>query len=899
MWHGDTCWDLFQNQCSSGSGGGFIQTIKFLKDVKSLLVKGDGVENVFKAFFVCKPLIEDCIAPQLRNCRDTCQIDTMVFAPDISVGHPEGSLHGVVYDENNKQLYFKVVNNGLSYVWDIDVEATYAHTPSRDQISPGNQLFKEKIDELIYLGARNGPPKTLTDYVTDFLIDEAKQGQFFQGFKNWLLSDKTSDSKNYNVPNYWMKAVPFEPKAGELNRIVFKVDGANTINETSELNNTFTLDIDLRPTPAQFQIENFLYKRVSQTLTSFMVSFQVRNTGEESGAARVAIYEGKYETGKTPLTQTEQIVQGKNVFLFDENINIDISKEQKPYCGKLKQYQLVVTDDEGNKTVRSFTLPIYLGTVSGRVTDLFGKKIVGATVTSSSGQETKVNDSGFYHLEGVNTLGQVTITASHPKYSQPELQEVQFNIDNEINPCIAGSLAFYSVNFILKDKPVNWKVVFKDEKGNDLSGSVIASNNLFRHTGTLDGEKVFPDLQPGEYDATFMVPGYYPQFRKVILSPPETVTEVVFEKLAGRENDEGLGVISPRLLWKKQLGDGGGFIDQMSATKNGKLLVVSLSNNKTKESRLFFIDPLSGKIIKENQIPYFVSNQKTLAIDASYDGRTVGVFFNTGAPGKTDKDKVVKLYSASGAEIGTTIMGRKSSIFLDVALDGFYLFPNALLNSSLHKYTRKEVEGVGDGRDLQGYGSFVFFRRNGNLISHCKGSENGWCERSISDIQISKIGDTYATPQIMDESYDGTMLAIRTHEGIYAFGQSTWSHEFRREPSFTSMSVSPGGMYIMVTGREENSAVETLKIYGNTGGDKTPGFKYDHVRFVSANDKGMFFAQVKSDKIEYYQAGAYRKDYNAPATSATDTKGTNFLTNFFSFIKSAFKNFAGMFSKKP
>jgi hypothetical protein len=105
-----------------------MKTIKFLKDVKSTLTDGSNIDAVFKAWFVCKPLIENCIVPQMQSCKQTCQIDQLVYAPDLSVGHPDSRFHGIVYDEENKQLLFKVVNNGLGYAWDIDIEASYAHT---------------------------------------------------------------------------------------------------------------------------------------------------------------------------------------------------------------------------------------------------------------------------------------------------------------------------------------------------------------------------------------------------------------------------------------------------------------------------------------------------------------------------------------------------------------------------------------------------------------------------------------------------------------------------------------------------------------------------------------------------------------------------------------------------
>ena len=67
VWQGDYCYDLFRDQCATSDGNTIKETVSFLKSIKGILEEGEGVENVFKAWFVCKPLIENCIAPQLAS----------------------------------------------------------------------------------------------------------------------------------------------------------------------------------------------------------------------------------------------------------------------------------------------------------------------------------------------------------------------------------------------------------------------------------------------------------------------------------------------------------------------------------------------------------------------------------------------------------------------------------------------------------------------------------------------------------------------------------------------------------------------------------------------------------------------------------------------------------------
>jgi hypothetical protein len=269
FWHGEFCFDLVSQYCSEKLTA--LNAISFIKNVYQL-VRGTATDfyigisdltKVVRAWLICKPLIEDCVVPRLNECADICQSEPLYFAPDLDVGNPDSRFQGVYYDAQKGGLYFKVANSGLAYAWDIDVKATYNHTKDRDgEFDPANerQLFKTKIEHLIYLGARNGPPKSLGDKIGDFLIDEALNGQYLQSFKQWLLSDFKSDSKNYSVPNLWIKDYPFTPKKEELNRITFTVDPDNKIQESNEDNNTFVLDIDLRPTPARLAIEDFSYQ---------------------------------------------------------------------------------------------------------------------------------------------------------------------------------------------------------------------------------------------------------------------------------------------------------------------------------------------------------------------------------------------------------------------------------------------------------------------------------------------------------------------------------------------------------------------------------------------------------------------------------------------------------------
>lgn len=869
VWQGTHCFDEFEYHCTEDTGSTFKKTIVFLKDVYNTLKSGSGIDTVFTAWFVCKPLIQNCIIPHQNDCRQTCNLDQYVYAPDLSVGHPDSSFHGVYFDEKFKRLYFKLVNNGMGYAWDIDVEASSGHTPNRDgKIQGGTQLFKEKVEHLIYLGARNGPPKTLSDSVGDFLIEESLNGQYLHDFKSWLVDslDLHSDSKDYNVPNYWIKAVPFNPVQGELNRVIFNVDGSKLIPEYSEYNNTYIFDLDLRPTPARYSIDTFSQQIIDGTLNSFLINFLVKNTGEESGLANVKIYEGKYQDGKTSIYQSEEDIGGKSDQNFEATVNVDLSQESNPYCGKHKEYTIVVTDEEGNKTERSFDLPIYIGSVNGNVEDLFGKAVVGATVKASTGQETTTNKYGSYSLKGIASLGKIIITATHSEFSKPSSQEVELKYVNEFDACDEGNLNFYNIDLVLKDQDVLFTVTVKDQSGNSITANILAVNSDWRFNETVNGTGPLPGMQPGKYLFTISSPGYK-TIRQDVNAVPQIVNlEFILEKLNGRPNDTGLHLITPRLLWQKTLLTGSGKeIGNMTGTKNGQLLVASVADNHNKTRKLFFLDLLTGNQTSEVSVPWSVEEQRYIGLDASYDGGTVGFFINTGS-GKTQQS-ILKLFDATGNEIGSTTFDRDLSVSMDVSPDGFYVCPFLLLDKGLHKYTDHEIKGVGDDDFKRNPASCPdYFLRNNNRITSCK---DGLCEKTISDEEVRIIGDitehTAATKY--DSSFDDGTIVVRTYKKLYYFGQSNWNKELKSDNSYKSVAVSPGGAYTIVT--EGSGGSLKLKVFDRTGADKTPDFPYKHVRFVFANDKGLFFAQLVSNRIELYKIGEYDNEYRPPDLTPT------------------------------
>jgi len=61
--------------------------------------------------------------------------------------------------------------------------------------------------------------------------------------------------------------------------------------------------------------------------------------------------------------------------------------------------------------------------------------------------------------------------------------------------------------------------------------------------------------------------------------------------------------------------------------------------------------------------------------------------------------------------------------------------------------------------------------------------------------------------------------------------------------------------------QDTDKNVNSLTVFDKDGNDVTPEFDYKDVRFVEANDRGIFFATVVRNEIAYYQLGKYATEY--------------------------------------
>ncbi len=910
VWKGDFCWDMFQSQCSMGSKDAVDTAIDLVKDSAKAMATGKlkmivDVDPIFTQLFICKPLIEDCIVPILAECKKTCtDISDTYYAPNLYVGNQYGStvFQNIYYDEDRHQLTFKVTNNG-GYAWDIDVTASWGHTGNRDKIvSGGGTLFTEKIPEMLFFGARVGSPKEPGDYVTDFLIDQSN-------FSNWLGKYK-SDADNHYIPPAWYKTIPFTAPAGEYTKITLNVDPNNIIPEASEGDNMTIYEIDNLPTPVYLTIENFTFKRTNPTdLTEYSVNFNLKNSGEEGGNAHIKWYDGSYQPGSNTIFEQNQTIAGLNKASFDHDIIVDVSRGRDS-CNSSHKYTLMVFDDEGFiKTRYEFSIPTYAGSIYGRVDDIFGKKVVGATVSTSTGQTTTTDNGGNYYIGGIPTLGLLTLTVTHPDFSRSESKEMDIKFDDSKDKCQIEGLTHTGINFVLKDQDVVFTVTLKDTAGNPINGHVLATNKMsddeditktyFRLDKDINGTGELGALQPGEYMFTIDAGGYKTIAQTVSAVPNNQNLEFILEPLLGRKDEGNLLIQPPQLLW--QMDRGTEIVSKVSATKDGKRVILYTTKNKADTGKLYFLDSVSGNQVKAINTPATGGNSKA-CLSTSYDGNTTALLVHKGVPGISDnKDNSLILFDNQGHEFARHDQISGNAVDnCAVSPDGFYIFPGFLINKSLYAYSRMEIMGLG-GYSTMGYTPPVYFLHGNGLIAGCEGGGGNSCAMTIARKELTRYNGV-SKSRITDSSFNDQRVIFGDYDKLFVYGGGTKSFEkdvnaSGQEPS---ASITLGSHYIIYTHNEPKVHNADFKIVNADNVDLTPVYEKDvneNVIFVHANDKGLFYLTERGKTLKYYQVGKYTTEYNPPTqvtpASPSTTSGLSFY-NFGSFLPAGDMSYAAL-----
>jgi hypothetical protein len=882
FWQQDSCYYVIASNCGQGLFGNTTKAISFIYTaVKTCRGGSQGFVDVatpLKAL-ACYQMIKTCVEPQLDACRDVCTTYPYYYAPNLTVTSSwfNRDAPGLFYDEENKMLRISVLNNGAGYASDIGVNVSYGTTTNQDRIVSGRgTLLNVNIVGLTFWGAAQAGHKTFPESVKDFMIDQTRFASYIQDYK--------SDKDYPIIPSFYETEIPFEAKEGEYTKITIYADYDRVIPEGNEDDNMYSLIIDKLPNPAEYKIENIKAVQTGDDLKNYILSFDLTNTGELDGRAVISITEG-YGTSAGKLTLIQNISAGQ-IKHITQPLQFDVSKADDG-CAVVKTLHISITDDQNRVVNTEYRFPLRAGRVLGRVTDLFDKPVKGAVITVSSGQTATSGENGYYHLSGINKLGKLTLTITHPDFSEPQTKEITMAL-NEV-PETIGNFSCettgltHDINFILKDQDVLFNAIIKDKYGNYVNAQVLVSNKIWRFNETINGNGPLPGMQPGKYLFTISAAGYKTIAQTVNAVPNNQNLEFTMETLFGRSDDNSLVIQSPQLLW--QINQGEEILSNVAATKDGNRVLIFTSRNKANTGKLYFIDTFTGNQVKVVATPATGGNSQA-CLSTSYDGNTTALYAHVGTTGMAQNTKnALILFNKQGSEFNRTEYPSGGGAHdCSVSYDGFYVFPGFLINKSLYEYSRFEIDGIEAGYPHMSYSSLgpLYFLHGNGIIAGCKGGGGDQCSMTLAKGEFTRFSGLSGSIRVVDSSLNDANVIFCGYEKLFVYNNGTKvvEREVNASNEEPSASISTGGNYIIYTYNQPTVHNAEFRIVTSDNVDKTPVYNKDvneDVLFVHANDKGLFYLAEDGKDLRYYQVGKYTTDYNAQTETTTtgDINTTN------------------------
>jgi hypothetical protein len=295
-----------------------------------------------------------------------------------------------------------------------------------------------------------------------------------------------------------------------------------------------------------------------------------------------------------------------------------------------------------------------------------------------------------------------------------------------------------------------------------------------------------------------------------------------------------------------------------------------------------------GNQIKVIPSTVATSGQSQTCLQTSYDGNTTALLVHTGTFGNAqDTKNVLLLLNNQGDEFARTEYPGGGVEECSVSPDGFYIYPNFLINKSLYEYSRLETQGLG-GYSHTTYSSSaaLHFLHGNGLIAGCKNGDQ--CAMTISENELTRYSDPGKNIRVVDSSFNDVRVIFDSFETVtlYENGTKLFQKEVNAKGREPSASISMGGQYIIYSYNEPTVHNADFKIVTNNNIDKTPAYNMDvneNVIFVHANDKGLFYLAEKGKVLSYYQVGSYTTDYNPPTPlpSPSPEKSTSGLSYYF------------------
>ncbi len=824
-WKADRMLEFVLKECSMGGWESLKTVAKLGKDVAT---GGTGTAlGIVQDAILCAVVIDAAIAPKLDVCRSICDSNMWAYGPNPAVR----TRDGIYYDEN-RGIRIRVVNGGTSYIDEVKVDIYIGSTTSRDC---------------------NVANMKLTNYYT--IRDMAPAGL-----------EMNRDNLSWEDIRYINWEAP-EDKCSVIKVVVDPEDEFPEMNGPTwgEWDNTYSITVNDLPTLPSYEILNFRYDRYAET-DDVVAHFQVKNNGEMAGEPTVQLRECSSGRG---LGWKEVYLGREDTkpmdFELDDLFDGDYST-QKYVCVR------ITVDDGVNKAETTELIPVYSGTVTGIVYDMYGKPVKDATVTADTGQTAHTDSKGKYKIVGITRMGTHVLTATSPSHTEGGKANVTFYANTTADYMSSQDELYQTgIDIVLMDRPgMVW--IRCPYPGYNFR----MDSGVFNYRGGVSGTGTeILGVVPGNYTMMISKSGYATSFVKVALSPgEEKVIDCGLAPMAQYNDDLGVQ-FSPQMkeLWVANIAPN--LVYTADISKDGSTIVLVVGKAPDDHYKVLVYDKSGAKV---SEIPFLNEGMAVDRIYAkpSYDGSYILL-----------SDKY--LYTRAGQLVAENPKGRiepgKYAAHGQISGDGAFICgaSGGVRDRFFGELTKSLMLGQkpeGEGEYVRCIGSGgvfgIVFMPDMTMIGDCTGPGNqGVCRTRIGMDEGTELGDLRNGPLSVDASPDGSIVVaadgytldyIRNGAQVWRKDLKTMAYGESGDAHAEKLSVTPGGSYVALLDGPHGHDYEP-HIFDSAGNDVLGVTAYNRPEYwvydIEATGTGIYYVNFRSDRGVifgvYGQAGVAQK----------------------------------------
>jgi hypothetical protein len=789
----DLCWAWFEEQCVMDEEDVLDTAVNFMMDMSEGTA---GIDTIATAFH-CAELIDGCLAPILRTCRQNCAERTGRYAPNLDVIETFYGRNnpGIFYNEDTHKLHLVVTNDGLSYAKPVSVTVKAGSTLSHDkQIRQWTTVFSGQTPGMVPMDATIQP---------------------------------------VGSKNTWEQTIDWTAVPDAYNEVRIIVDSENLVEEGGESDNSYTQVIDLLPTVADINIDHTTKTQNDLFLEQATVTVFLKNGGDETGDYRLKIYKQSVKPENFVMQETGTMTGHSQK---SQDFDFDLTSDNASIHGTTLSYYAVIEKDGVEVDRQWFYLKSYAGFIKGHVVDSIGRPLQGAHVCTNTQQCADTDSNGRYSIRNLRlTQYDYTVTASHTSIDKKSSQHVTLTIDRKKTS--QDGLEAYDVDFVLGSTPGKLTIDCTGAMG-EMDYFVTSADAAYSGSSTIPAH--ITSMMPGSYNVTLIKRGVAATTGKIDITAGADARLQLDCSGTSPQAAYDYAVTAPTLAWNVTVE---GLPGAVSISRNGKVIIAyTRVPGKFDKSRLYAFDN-DGKQLWTIQLPSTKGQDRTW-VGTSDDGKRTLLCI------VEPETTMAHIYDDKGQEVASADMGDHSASVCVFSPDGQYAYASGLRDGMLKEISGGDVtnrEGSAEGLYTQDAEFFDEALRPNMVLSSCDG---GLCEMSF-DRTVQR---TFATkyPIVASQTALRHKTAIATKEGIDFYDGTSKSWTVPIEDYPYKLSISPAGGFVALM---QHNPTNAFKVYAN-GKDITPPYKISMTAFnFRFTDIGLYAITGKTNALNLYVFG--------------------------------------------